>query len=296
MPTSLLVITNAEAGGADEVAVNEALDVLRASYDVNVRTTTNLVGLTRALQERLSRDVVVVGGDGSLHAVADVLHRLGELGQPVVGLIPLGTGNDFARALRIPLEAGAAARVIVTGHWCKVDVLVDNAERVVVNAVHAGIGADAGSAARPWKRLGRIAYALGAVLAGLTVQGSRIRVVADGKVLADGRRRLLQVGIGNGPLVGGGVPLLPDADPTDGLADVLVSFATSPMDRLLYGLHLRRGTHDDRTDVIVEHATTVSLSGKAFSCNADGEVFGPITSRTWTVRAAALTVYCPPLE
>lgn len=291
--TSLLVIANADAGSTDNAAVNEALSVLAGSNDVEVKHTADLDELASALAHRDGRDVVVLGGDGSLHAVADIVYRLGDIDGPTIGLIPTGTGNDFARTLGIPLEPAAAAEVITAGHRCEIDVLVDDAERVVVNAVHTWAGADAEQAARPWKWMGRAGYVVGAAIAGLTARSSKLRVVADGVVLADGTRRVLQVGIGNGAHIGGGVPLTPDADPTDGLADVLVSFAVRPLDRLLYGLRLRRGTHEERPDVYTARVSSVTVTGRQFWCDADGEISGPIDQRTWTVRRSALSVFCP---
>ena len=62
-----------------------------------------------------SRRIVVAGGDGSLHAVVAALHRRNDLADAVLGLIPLGTGNDFARCMGIPLDPEEAARVILDG-------------------------------------------------------------------------------------------------------------------------------------------------------------------------------------
>jgi diacylglycerol kinase family enzyme len=290
------MITNAEAGGAGGADVDAAVEVLARSYDVEVVQTADLDEVADTLSRRRDRDVTVVGGDGSLHAVAEVLYRTGDLEGAAVGLIPQGTGNDFARTLDLPFDAAAAAEVIASGHSRRVDLLVDSTGRVVVNAVHAGIGADAGRAARPWKWLGKAGYVVGAVLVGLVARGHRIRVVADGNVLADGTRRVLQVGVGNGAHIGGGAELTPDADPADGLADVMVSFAVRPVDRLMYGLRLRRGTHEERHDVQVTRAVTVTLGGAGFWCNADGELEGPLDSRTWTVLPSVLTVFCPELR
>ncbi len=301
---SLLLITNCQAGSTDNEALQQALQVLEDHFDVEVAVTGDLVELAAVLSQRGSRDVAVMGGDGSLHAVVDILHSTGvlgtptlgtpTLGTPTLGILPLGTGNDFARGLGIPLEPAEAAQVIVNGNRCDVDLLIDDAGGVVVNAVHAGIGADAGQAARPWKRFGRIGYVAGALIAGFTTTGDNIRVVADGLLLASGRRRVLQVGVGNGPQIGGGVELTPDADPTDGLADVLVSFAVGPFERLLYALHLRRGTHEERHDVSITQASTVTLTGPAFWCDADGELSGPLTKRSWTIRPQALSVFFSP--
>ncbi len=289
----LLVIINSEAGTNDDAAFDEALRVLEPHFDVEVAATDGVDQLRAVLSGRGDRDVVVAGGDGSLHAVVNALHSSGELDGPAVGLIPLGTGNDFARGTGIPLDPADAARVLIADRRCRIDLLIDDENAVVVNAVHAGIGADAGRAAERWKHLGKAGYVVGALLAGLTTPGDRIKVVADDRVLADGTRRILQVGVGNGSRIGGGVELTPDADPTDGLADVLVSFSVGPLTRLMYGVHLRRGTQEELHDVHVGRAASVTLSGAEFRCNADGELSGPYTERTWTVRRAALTLIAP---
>ena len=289
----LLLIANAEAGSSDAADLDDAVRVLESRFDVEVTATDGPEQLTAVLAQRGDRDVVVVGGDGSLHSVVNVLYAAGELDATAVGVIPLGTGNDFARGLGIPLGAVDAAHVINGGQRHLVDLLVDDEDTVVVNAVHAGIGADAGRAAAPWKWLGRAGYVVGVLVAGFSRPGGKIRVVADGRVLANGRRRVLQVGVGNGPYIGGGVQLTPDADPSDGCADILVSFSAGPLTRLLYAVHLRRGTHEERHDVQVTRASTVTLTGEPFSCDADGEVCGPFTERTWTVRAGAWTVLVP---
>jgi len=289
----ILLVTNATAGTNDQKAVDEALAVLEEHADVRVVATSDAHQLHEVLAGRDGRDVVVAGGDGSLHAVVGALLDSGDLGGPTLGLIPLGTGNDFARGVDIPLLPAEAAAVIMDGRAVKIDILVDGEGGVVVNAVHVGVGAEAGRAAKPWKWLGKIGYVVGALRAGLKSQGHRMRVVADDTVLADGRRRVFQVGIANGPNIGGGTKLSPDADPTDGSIDVLVSFSKSRRDRILYGVHLKRGTHEERHDVRTVRASRVSVSGDGFWCNADGELSGPITAREWRVQPDAFSMRLP---
>ncbi|WP_449063433.1 diacylglycerol kinase family protein [Planomonospora algeriensis] len=89
----LLAICNRRAGSADEGALEAALGTLREGADV-VEAAGD--GLDEALGAHPGRDVVVLGGDGSLHAAVAALHRRDELGARTVGLVPLGTGNDFA--------------------------------------------------------------------------------------------------------------------------------------------------------------------------------------------------------
>lgn len=110
---------------------------------------------------------MAAGGDGTLHLLVAVLHARGELASRVIGLVPLGTGNDFARAVGIPLAAAEATRVVLQGSPHEVDLLTDDADGVVINTVHLGIGAEASRAGQPLKPvLGMLAYRIGALLAG----------------------------------------------------------------------------------------------------------------------------------
>lgn len=290
-----LVITNADAGGNDDAATRRAVTILRAGgVDVELAATEGVDDLDAALRGRAGRDVVVVGGDGSLHAAVSCLHRQRDLEGTAIGLIPLGTGNDLARGAGIPLDVEEAARAVLAGRPTAHDLLVDDDGGIVVNAVHVGVGAEAGRSADAWKpRLGRLGYVVGAIAAGLTADGLRLRVTADDVVLADGRHRLLQVAVGNGPFVGGGTELAPGADPRDGSATVMVSFAVGRLERLAYAARLRSGDHPQRDDVRVERARVVEVAGEEFWCNADGELAGPFTTRRWTVHDAAWTLLTP---
>ncbi|MGI8433304.1 MAG: diacylglycerol/lipid kinase family protein [Nocardioidaceae bacterium] len=293
-----VLITNRSAGTSEERSIDDAVQVLhRGGCDVVREVCEDVAGLAGILERRSGRDVVVAGGDGSLHAMVGALHRRRELDKPSLGLIPLGTGNDFARGCGLPLDAAEAAGVILHGRQTPVDIFLDDSGGVVVNAVHVGVGADAGKEAASWKeRIGRSGYLVGALVAGFKVDGHMLRVVVDGTVLADGSRRVLQVGVSNGPYVGGGCELNPDAVATDGLADVVVSFSVSPLDRLAYGVHLKRGTHHRRNDVRAARATKIEVTGigDAFWCNTDGEVAGPFRERSWTVLPAAYRLMLPP--
>ncbi|MBA2445779.1 MAG: diacylglycerol kinase [Nocardioidaceae bacterium] len=296
---NIVLITNVGSGTHDEEIVQSAADRLGESLSVEVVATCDRGELDTTLAALGDRDLVVAGGDGSLHMAVASLHSQGILHDTRVGLIPLGTGNDFARGAHIPLDHLEAADVITAGRDCWVDILVDDSGNVVVNAAHIGVGADAGIEARAWKaalnkvNLGKVGYAVGAVVAGFKTTGYHLKVVADGEVLTDGSRRVLQVGVGNGSRIGGGTRLTPDANPTDGFANVIVSFAVAPRDRFLYGVHLKRGTHDERGDVVTARARQVEVSGEPFYCNTDGELIGPLRDRTWTVQPQAFRMALP---
>ena len=289
-----LLLASAHAGSADQEAVEAARAVLAAAGPVEVVLTATPEELEDALSSRGDRRLVVAGGDGSLHLAVTRLRARGDLPERPIGLVPLGTGNDLARALGLPLDPEDAARVVLSGQGRPMDLLVDDDGGVVVNAVHLGVGADAAEAAGRLKpRLGVLAYPLGALAAGLRSTGWRLRVEVDGRVLADGHRRALMVGIGNGPGIGGGTRLLPHACPDDGLLDVVVSYATGPFARVRYGAALAAGA--DLVDRDVRHARgrSVSVRGEPVGVNADGELGDDVRARTWTVEPGAWSLVRP---
>jgi diacylglycerol kinase (ATP) len=290
----LLLIANADAGSTDQDSLDRALAVLRAATDVEVAATSDQGELDGVLHRRGGRPVVVAGGDGSLHAVVAALHRRNELADSVVGLVPLGTGNDFARGVGIPLDPEEAAAVVVGGHVRPVDLIVDCLGEVVVNNVHIGVGAQAARDARPLKKaFGRFGYVLGAFKAAVKPPFVRLRIEVDDHVVADFAHPILMVAIGNGSRVGGGAAITPHADPEDGKLDVMVSYATSPWAKAGYALKFRLGRHVERDDVLYLRADSVSVSGQNFYCSADGELYGPERNRTWHIEPHAFSMPLP---
>jgi len=124
----LLVVTNAAAGGTDDGPVEAALEVLRAATDVRREVCAEPGDLDRLLDDLGDRMLVIVGGDGSVHTAVATLHTRGELAADrPIGLVPLGTGNDLARTLGIPLDPADAARALVSGRPRPLDLVVDDA-------------------------------------------------------------------------------------------------------------------------------------------------------------------------
>ena len=301
MKPGLLVVVNGAAGSVQDEPVEAALAVLRAGADVVVAATASADDLDEVVARLDGRRPVVVGGDGSLHAVAAALDRAGCLGRAPLGLIGCGTGNDLARTLGIPLDPVGGARVVLTGQPRRLDVLREDGGLLVVNAVHAGVGASAGRRAERFKELmGAVAYPVGAAMAGAAERGWELRVEVDGRPVAvgegtaDGATPLLMVGICNGPTVGGGTALVPGADPGDGLLDVMVSIATGPAERVAFGAALRTGDHGDRDDVALVRGREVTVTGEPVEIDADGEVHEGWERQRWRVDPGAWSIVVPP--
>ncbi len=304
MVDPLLVISNSDAGTADQEALERGLVVLRSEASVELASTSTPSELDGVLHRAGSRRIVVAGGDGSLHAVIAALYRRHDLKGAVLGLLPLGTGNDFARHLDIPLDVEEAARAILHGTVRPIDLMVDEVGGVVVNNVHVGVGAEAATKGAGWKErlgsvgiggvnLGRLGYPIGVAQAIVMPPTLRLRVEVDGEVVNDLDQPVLMVAIGNGSSVGGGAELTPAADATDGRVDVLVSRAVGPLARVAYSAQVLVRRHAERDDVLALRGEQVSVSGAEFWCSADGEVYGPERQRTWRVEPAAYSMVVP---
>lgn len=302
---SVLVITNADAGTADDEALAGALDLLREHTSVEVAATANPGELDSVLQRAGTRTIVVAGGDGSLHAVIAQLHKRNELNDKTIGLLPLGTGNDFARGNDIPLDIHEAAELLMSGEARPVDLIVDEVGGVVVNNVHIGAGAQASRRGARWKHrlgslgvgkvnLGKLGYPLGTIQAAFLPPHIRLDIEIDGEQVNDLAQKVLMVSLGNGSHVGGGTPLAPDADTEDGLIDVVISRAVEPWRKFRYTWQLRKGDHTDRDDVLNLRGGKVTISGDEFWASADGEIYGPERSRSWRVERAAYRFIFPP--
>lgn len=301
---SLLVITNAGAGTSDEENLATALAVLREEASVEVARTSNPGELDGVLHRAGGRTVVVAGGDGSMHAVVTALHKRRELSGATLALLPMGTGNDFARGNDIPLDIAEAARLVLTGEPRPVDLLLDETGNVVVNNVHVGVGAQASRKGAKWKgrlgsigvgkvNLGKLGYPIGAALSAFHPPSWRLRVELDGEVVNDVDRPVLMVAIGNGANVGGGTELNPDADTEDGRLDVMISRAVRPTAKVGYVVGLSRGRHDERDDVVTLRGRSVKVSGDEFWLSADGEISGPERSRSWRLESGAYRMILP---
>lgn len=290
---SVLVIANAAAGSADDDDVDFVLDVLAQHAQTEVVVPDDADAMASALGSAQGRDLVVMGGDGSLNWVLstcwehDLFAQIG-----AIGLVPMGTGNDFARGMGLPLDLREAATLALSGETQECDLLVDEDGHVVMNAVHAGIAAVATGHAESLKgALGIGGYAIGALKAGMSTQGWEVAVWVDGHEVLDEDHDALMVTVAVGGSIGGGTQVAPDAKHTDRKADVMIATALGSWDRLTFASDLRRGRHVERDDVQVVQGTEITIKAvdpdKEFLINVDGDLGQKYRERTWTLRPRA---------
>lgn len=286
MTSSALLVSNSAAGSVTAGQVDAVADVLRRGYDVRSVATGGVDELQDLLAHFAGDHVIVAGGDGSLHVVVNVLYRLGRLSDTIVGLVPMGTGNDFAAGLDLPSDPLAAAEQCLRAAPTAMDLVGTSEGEVVVNAAHAGLGAVASDRAQPAKPVaGALAYPLAAIVAGALEKGYGLEITLDDDVVHDGTA--LFVLAANGRCVGGGAQLCPDADPTDGLMDVLLIDDLALPARAGLGLSIQRGTHLDHESVGTWRGRRLRIRGDAVTHSRDGELRHELTDVTYTIDPGA---------
>lgn len=284
-----ILLVNGAAGSAVRERVEAAQAVLELDGPVRTVESEHADDVDALIAELEEERLVVCGGDGSIHLAVARLDAAGRLDVPV-GLIPLGTGNDLARGLDLPLDAEEAAQRIRSGRPQAVDLLRSDDGRICVNALHAGIGVDAAERAQHMKgALGPAAYPLGAIAAGVATEGWYVSVVVDGDELrASVGERVLMVAVMNALSFGGGTPMAPHAVADDGELEVVLATAAGPAARAAFATQLRQGQHLDRDDVAHATGQRVTIRGEPIGYNIDGELDGELVDeRTWWVEPGA---------
>jgi YegS/Rv2252/BmrU family lipid kinase len=212
--------------------------------------------------------VVVAGGDGTICEVVQGLH---DAGRGVLAILPLGTGNDAARTLGLPLRLEDAARTVLAGVRRTVD-LMRVGDRVVLNAVGIGLLGEINVRAAGMKHVRGIASYLAA--AGVSLfryPCPRVRLAGDG-VSWEGDMTILA--IHNGPTTGGGFRLTPAACPDDGVLDGCILGSTTVGERLASLVAALRGRLGQRRAAHEFTFTRLALStDQALPCHLDGNIW-----------------------
>ena len=247
-------------------AIRRVLSATNLQYEINV---LQYRGEAAAIAKKAadSHDIVVaVGGDGTVNEVLN-----GVVGtKAVLGIIPAGTGNGFARGIGLPLRPEEACKVLVGGEIRDIDVGRAN-ERYFLGT--AGVGFDALIAKAAGERLGPMRgmwlYFVSGALVFYRFNPPLIRVDIDSKVI---NVSPLLIAIANTRRYGGSALIAPDASPDDGLFDVCVIQRMSAA-RLVWNLpRLFTGRHVSMHDVEIYKGRNITIDAPRPSpVHLDGE-------------------------
>ncbi len=260
--------------------------------------------LARRAADEGARMVVAVGGDGTLHEVVNGLLSSGRSpgDGPLVGLVPAGRGSDYARGIGLPADPGALVERMVAalrGDPSAVHAVdagevryrpthsiagrpvdgaaSEQANRWFINA--AGTGFSTFVAQRVSRFPGRLGAYLYTVAGLVTIVDWRDRLVELG--WDDGTRdevRVESVEVALGPYEGGGMRVAPEADPSDGLFDVVTIGAISRLEMLTFSWRIRSGDHLRSPAVSTRRTRSLTIraldDAGALFLQADGELLG----------------------
>ncbi len=246
--------------------------------------------LARASARAGAEVVIAAGGDGTVNEVVNGLGRLRN--PPRLGILPIGTGNDFAMGLGIPHDLDAAARVAVEGRPLDIDVARVN-DRLFVNVSTGGFGAEATeqTPSETKRLLGPLAYIVTGAREFVELRPTGARFTTDGRRFYEGE--ILLFAVGNARRTGGGSLLTPRAELGDGMLDLLVVEAMPRLDFLALLPDLRAGTHLESPGVRYTRAASIVVTpSETISVNADGE---PVRARSfrYSLCPRRLTVMAP---
>jgi diacylglycerol kinase (ATP) len=270
------IIVNPNAGSVEDMAELERR-LLRLP-ETGVRFTDD-GGHAEEIAREAVRDgfdqVVAAGGDGTLN---EVVNGLAEgFGRVRLGLLPLGTGNDFARSIGVPADLEGALAVLEAGRVQALDVAVvafDGRSRHFINMAAGGFGGEVSEkAAEAKERWGPLAYMRAAVGALGELQGFRTTLTLNGAETLD--LETYNVVLSNGRYVAAGIPAAPQAVLDDGLLEVMiVPTTTMPQIAMLVPTVLL-GRHTGSDLLLFRKATRVEIqSDPPMAWNVDGEVIG----------------------
>jgi diacylglycerol kinase (ATP) len=263
------------------------------NHAVSARATFEPGDATRFAREAAERGadlVICAGGDGTLNEIVNGLLEGGvrppaEL--PRLGIVPLGTANDFATFMGVPPEVEAAVSLAVEGPERVVDLARLNG-RFFANVSSGGLGAAATeeTSGRAKRLLGSAAYLVTGARTFAALEPSHARFTVDGEELFDGP--FLFFSVGNGARSGGGNQITPRADPSDGQLDLCLVGEMSRTELLRMLPELRTGAHVNDPHVTYRRFSTLKVEPRGeLSANVDGEPVGG-TLLEYSVQPGAL--------
>lgn len=289
----ILFVVNPVAGkGKNDFIVAKikaAMSLLEISYEIKV--TTKEKEAEEIVQKATSKGftkIVAVGGDGTVYEVAN-----GLVGSDIpLGVIPAGTGNDFARTVGIPTDIEKALKTIVDGKILCIDYGKAN-DRCFVNVASVGLDAEIVKATAHVKRYfsGAGAYIAGMLRTLLQFHYKEISLKID---CLNRKKNVMLVAIANGKYYGGGMKIAPMAEITDGILQVCVIDRLSKWKLIRLFPTIFSGSHVRHKEVKLYKGKEISIkSEQPLLINLDGDIIGESTSVKFEVVSQGIKVLVP---
>lgn len=286
-PAPALLIINGKGAGNEELRL--AVQRLREEQlTLHVRVTWEHGDAARYVEEavRLGAGTVVAGGgDGTINEVAAALVQLPAPHRPALGILPLGTANDFAVACNIPLAPEQALQLAIKGRAVPIDLAKVNDRRYFINMATGGFGTRI-TTETPEKlkaALGGVSYFVHGLLRMDQLQADRCEIRGPDFHWSG---NALVIGIGNGKQAGGGQQLCPDALINDGLLQLRLLMA----DELLPALVAALFSDEENKNIISAALPWLEIDAPhEMTFNLDGE---PLKGRHFRIEVLPQAIEC----
>jgi diacylglycerol kinase (ATP) len=219
--------------------------------------------------------IVTAGGDGTLNEVVNGMAR--RANDVCIGLVPIGTGNDFARSLGLPATIDENIDILLSAKTTPIDFVRVKSDRAryFVNVSAGGFSGIVNEKLTPKikRDWGPLAYIRSAAAALPQLHAYRTDLVFDDEeqLSVD----LYNVIIGNGRFVASGLPIAPDADLSDGLLDVVLIPRRPAAEVALLAAEILLGKHLSSNAIIFRRAKKIAVRSRpGMWFNVDGELVG----------------------
>ncbi|MEL4014857.1 lipid kinase YegS [Dryocola clanedunensis] len=286
-----LVILNGK--GANNDVLRSAVNIMRdEGYQLHLRVTWEYGDAARYVDEAIALGVDTViagGGDGTINEVATALAQRPQENRPALGILPLGTANDFATSVGIPDELDKALQLAMVGRAFDIDLVEVNKSSFFINMATGGFGTKI-TTETPEKlkaALGGVSYFIHGLLRIDTLKPDRCEIRGEN---FSWEGDALVIGIGNGRQAGGGQQLCPQALINDGQLDLRIFTGEELLPALLTTLT----RPEDNPNIIDGQSSWFEITAPHdITFNLDGE---PLKGREFRIEVhpAALRCRLPP--
>jgi lipid kinase YegS len=285
--TTAMLILNGKGAGNEELRI--AIGALRKEgEDLNVRVTWEYGDAARYVDEAIElgcETVIAGGGDGTINEVAGALAQYAGQHRPVLGIVPLGTANDFATACNIPLQPEQALQLAIKGRAADIDLAKVNDQHFFINMATGGFGTRI-TTETPEKlkaALGGVSYFIHGLLRLDTLKADRCEITGpDFQWEGDA----LVIGIGNGRQAGGGQQICPDALINDGLLQLRLLTSEELLPSFLRSLL----NNEENKNIVSASLPWLEITAPHdMTFNLDGE---PLTGKQFRIEVLPSAIQC----
>ncbi|PHI30792.1 lipid kinase YegS [Budvicia aquatica] len=287
--SSALIILNGK--GANHPDIRSAITQLRErGHKILVRVTWEHGDAKRYVEEgyKLNIDTIVAGGgDGTINEVAAAIAalQLNHHPLPTLGILPLGTANDFATACQIPADLHNALELAINGTAVAIDLAMVNHQHIFINMATGGFGTKitTETPAALKAAFGGFSYLLHGISQVDSLKADTCTITSDGFHWSG---EALVIGIGNGKQAGGGHPICPEAKINDGQLQLSIMMTADSLQSFLSSLFSGK----DNENIVFSNMPALEITAPhEMILNLDGE---PLKGNKFSIEVMPCAIKC----